>query len=62
VLLVEQTVDMALAVSDRAYVMRQGRIAMQGPAGEIAARRDLLEAQYLGQAHEHLVSDTSCSA
>jgi branched-chain amino acid transport system ATP-binding protein len=50
VLLVEQTVDMALAVSDRAYVMRQGRIVMQGPADEIATHRDLLEAHYLDNA------------
>ena len=49
VLLVEQTVDMALAVSDRAYVMRRGRIVMSGQATEIANARDVLEAQYLGQ-------------
>ena len=48
VLLVEQTVDMALAVSDRAYVMRRGRIVMSGQATEIANARDVLEAQYLG--------------
>jgi branched-chain amino acid transport system ATP-binding protein len=52
VLLVEQTVDMALAVSDRAYVMRRGRIVMSGPAIEIANARDLLEGHYLGQSHE----------
>jgi branched-chain amino acid transport system ATP-binding protein len=50
VLLVEQTVDMALAVSDRAYVMRQGRIVMEGRATEISGHRDLLEAHYLGEA------------
>jgi branched-chain amino acid transport system ATP-binding protein len=61
VLLVEQTVDLALAVSDRAYVMRQGRIVMSGPASELSGARELLEGHYLGQAHEHLVSDTSCS-
>ena len=49
VLLVEQAVDMALAVSDRAYVMRRGRIVMSGPATEIAGARDLLEGHYLGQ-------------
>jgi len=49
VLLVEQTVDVALAVSDRAYVMRQGRIVMSGPANEIADDRTALESQYLGQ-------------
>jgi hypothetical protein len=61
VMLVEQTVDMALAVSDRAYVMRQGRIVMSGRASELAGARELLEGHYLGQAHEHVVSDTSCS-
>ena len=50
VLLVEQTVDLALAVSDRAYVMRQGRIVMTGSAQAIAHDRDALETQYLGQA------------
>jgi branched-chain amino acid transport system ATP-binding protein len=50
VLLVEQTVDMALAVSDRGYVMRRGRIVMSGPATEIAGARDLLEGHYLGHA------------
>ena len=52
VLLVEQMVDMALAVSDRAYVMRQGRIVMDGPPAEVAEHRDLLEAHYLGTAGE----------
>jgi len=50
VLLVEQTVQMALAVSDRAYVMRQGRIVMQGTAADVDARRDVLESHYLGHA------------
>ena len=50
VLLVEQTVDMALAVSDRAAIMRRGRIVQDGRAAEISARRDLLEAHYFGTA------------
>jgi len=50
VLLVEQTVDVALAVSDRAYVMRQGRIVMSGAANAIADDRVALESQYLGHA------------
>jgi branched-chain amino acid transport system ATP-binding protein len=48
VLLVEQTVDLALSASDRGYVMRQGRIVMDGPADEIRERREVLEAHYLG--------------
>jgi len=51
VLLVEQTVEMALAVSDQALVMRQGRIVMEGTAAEVHGRRDLLESHYLGEGH-----------
>ena len=50
VLLVEQMVDMALAISDRAYVMRQGRIVMDGTAAEVSEHRELVEAHYLGTA------------
>lgn len=49
VLLVEQTVETALAVSDRALVMRHGRIVMEGTAAEVHANRDVLESHYLGQ-------------
>ena len=49
VLLVEQTVEMALGVSDRALVMRQGHIVMEGTAAEVHANRDILESHYLGQ-------------
>ena len=47
ILLVEQNVAKALAVADRAYVMRLGAIAASGPAAEIAAATDL-NALYLG--------------
>jgi branched-chain amino acid transport system ATP-binding protein len=48
VLLVEQQVPAALAVSDRAYVLRRGHIIATGPAATLAADRDLLTASYLG--------------
>ena len=51
VLLVEQTVEMALGVSDHALVMRQGHIVMNGTAAEVHARRDLLESHYFGGSH-----------
>jgi branched-chain amino acid transport system ATP-binding protein len=41
ILLVEQNASKALAVADRAYVMRLGRIAAEGTAAEIAAATDL---------------------
>ena len=47
VLLVEQHTAMALSVAHRAYVMRRGKIVLEGKATELRARQDLLEASYL---------------
>ena len=46
ILLVEQNASKALAVADRAYVMRLGRIEAEGTAADIAAATDL-KALYL---------------
>ncbi|MDH3472786.1 MAG: ABC transporter ATP-binding protein [Rhodospirillales bacterium] len=46
ILLVEQNASKALAVADRAYVMRLGKIEAEGTASEIAAATDL-KALYL---------------
>jgi branched-chain amino acid transport system ATP-binding protein len=48
VLMVEQHVALALEVADRAYLLRQGRIATRGTGAEMAARLDELEAGYFG--------------
>ena len=47
VLVVEQHVQLALSVADRAYLLRRGRIALSGSAAELAARLDEVEAGYL---------------
>ncbi|HEX6014770.1 MAG TPA: ABC transporter ATP-binding protein [Geminicoccaceae bacterium] len=47
VLLVEQNARKALDIADRAYVLRLGEVAAEGPASEIAAATDL-KALYLG--------------
>jgi len=46
-LLVEQNVQMALAVSDYAYVISQGRIDLEGPSRELAKNQHVRDA-YLG--------------
>jgi branched-chain amino acid transport system ATP-binding protein len=46
ILLVEQNVKLALAVADDVAILNSGRVAAEGPTGEIAARPDLR--QHLG--------------
>jgi len=47
VLLVEQNVSMAMALATRAYVLEEGRIVMDGPAGDLIRRPEIRKA-YLG--------------
>ena len=47
-LLVEQDTERALRLAARAYVMAAGRVALSGPAGEVAGRDELV-ASYLGR-------------
>ncbi len=46
-LLVEQNVQMALAISDYAYVLADGKVSLQGPSREVADNEQVREA-YLG--------------
>lgn len=47
VLLVEQNATMALALSDRAYVLEVGSIVLEGPAVQVA-QNDIVKRAYLG--------------
>jgi branched-chain amino acid transport system ATP-binding protein len=48
VLLVEQFAALALAIGDRAYVLRRGQIVHEGACDELARSPDLLHKIYLG--------------
>ncbi len=48
ILLVEQNAYKALAVANRAYVLEQGRVVMEGPAAQLAGDPTIQEA-YLGK-------------
>jgi branched-chain amino acid transport system ATP-binding protein len=45
--LVEQNLAAALTLAQRAYIINNGHIAHEGPAGEIKARPEILQ-RYLG--------------
>jgi branched-chain amino acid transport system ATP-binding protein len=47
VLLVEQNARISLASSDRAYVLETGRVALDGPSGELA-ENESIRRSYLG--------------
>ncbi|CAN5533244.1 ABC transporter ATP-binding protein [soil metagenome] len=48
VVLVEQHVELALAVSDRALVLNHGRVVLAGTAQSLLQQRDRLESAYFG--------------
>ena len=45
--IVEQQVDLALDLADRAYFLERGQVRFEGPAGELRGRTDLLRAVFL---------------
>jgi branched-chain amino acid transport system ATP-binding protein len=49
VLIVEQHAELALETASRAYVMRRGRIVLEGLAAEFQDRYDELQRLYLGR-------------
>ncbi|HYZ76133.1 MAG TPA: ABC transporter ATP-binding protein [Gaiellaceae bacterium] len=49
ILLVEQNALMALDVADRGYVLETGRVALEGPAGELR-QNEQVRKTYLGEA------------
>ena len=48
IVLVEQSVNVALSVADRAYFLEKGTVRFSGPAADLLGRDDLLRAVFLG--------------
>ena len=46
--IVEQSINVALAVADRAVFMEKGQVRFEGPARELLERDDLVRAVFLG--------------
>ncbi len=61
VLLVEQHIAKAMAVADRAYVMRRGQIEVSGTATELRGRLVEIQESYL-EAHPTTISNGSAPA
>jgi branched-chain amino acid transport system ATP-binding protein len=47
ILLVEQSVNIALMLADRAYFMEKGEVRFEGPTSQLLRRRDLLRSVFL---------------
>ena len=47
-IIVEQSLNVALSVAERAVFMEKGRVRFEGPAQELAERDDLVRAVFLG--------------
>jgi ABC-type branched-subunit amino acid transport system ATPase component len=59
VLLVEQFVESALDVADRAYIFEHGTVGVSGSAAELRADRKLISGSYLGTAVDTAMVATS---
>ena len=49
ILIVEQSLNVALAIADRAVFLEKGEVRFAGPARELADRDDLARAVFLGR-------------
>jgi ABC-type branched-subunit amino acid transport system ATPase component/sugar phosphate permease len=61
IILVEQSVNVALELADTAYFMERGRIRFHGPTAELVSRDDLLRSVFLGDTAESATSPNGSS-
>ena len=62
VILVEQSVNVALTVAQRAYFMERGTIRFSGPTAELLERKDLLRSVFLSSAAVSETPDSRSAA
>jgi ABC-type branched-subunit amino acid transport system ATPase component len=49
IVIVEQSLNVALSLADRAVFLEKGQVRFEGPAAELAQRDDLARAVFLGR-------------
>jgi ABC-type branched-subunit amino acid transport system ATPase component len=62
VLIVEQSLNVAAAVADRAVFLEKGRVRFEGAVSELMTRGDLARAVFLGGAVETTSAPDSAAA
>jgi branched-chain amino acid transport system ATP-binding protein len=62
VLLVEQSVNVALSVAERAYFMEKGEVRFEGPTRELLQRDDIVRSVFLEGARGGVASGASAAA
>ena len=58
VILVEQSVNVALTIATRAYFMEKGQVRFEGPTTDLLARDDVLRSVFLDRANKSLGSES----
>ena len=59
VVLVEQSVNVALTIATRAYFMEKGQVRFEGPTADLLAREDVLRSVFLDRAGKSLGASSS---
>jgi len=62
IILVEQSVNVALTVAERAYFMEKGEIRFEGPTSELLARPDLLRSVFFSAADQTAINGNGTTA
>ena len=62
VILVEQSVNVALTIATRAYFMEKGQVRFEGPTTDLLAREDVLRSVFLDRANKTLNGQKSGTA